>query len=97
MLSKTTFAQSVNRSTFALEVNPPFLNCVAANPADPPIASVTVIRGKLNDVLLISVAGIKPNLAFDLFTVERSNLDASGKPVPNFPGFGLPGIRPICT
>ncbi len=89
MLSGTTFAQGVNKSTFALEVNPAFLNCLAANPADPPIASVTVIRGNLNDQLRISVAGLKPNLAFDLFTVQRSNLGADGKPVANFPGFGM--------
>jgi hypothetical protein len=89
MLSETTFAQGVNKLTFALEVNPAFLNCLAANPADPPMASVTVVRGKPNDLLKISVAGLKPNLAFDLFTVQRSNLGPDAKPVANFPGFGL--------
>src|SRR5215471_9178207 len=93
LLSGTTFAQTVNTSTFPLEVNPPFLNCVAANPGDPPQASVTVIRGFLSDQLKISVSGLKPNLAFDLFTVQRSNLDATGKLVPNFTNFGLASFQ----
>jgi hypothetical protein len=57
---------------------------------NPPFANVKVIRGNLNDTLQIFVSGLKPNLAFDLFTVQRSNLDADGAPDPAFGGsFGL--------
>ena len=74
---------------FTLTANPAFLTCLAANPSAPPQAVVAVRRGELNDVALVHVSGLKPNLNFDLFTVQRSSLDAEGKPVPNFPGFGL--------
>jgi hypothetical protein len=50
---------------------------------------VQVTRGDLNDTLVITVTGLKPNLRFDLFTVQRSSLDAAGNPVPNFTNFGL--------
>ncbi len=48
-----------------------------------------VRRGDLNDRLVLEVAGLKPDLAFDLFTVQRTSLGVDGKPVPAFPGFGL--------
>jgi hypothetical protein len=48
---------------------------------------------RLSDQLKISVSGLKPNLAFDLFTVQRSNLDATGKLVPNFTNFGLASFQ----
>lgn len=78
--------------TFALTPNPKFFNCLARFPADPtrpPEAQVTVTRGKLNDTLILHVKNIKPNLAFDLFTVQRSNLLSNGKPDPTFKTFGL--------
>ena len=37
-----------------------------------------VKRGNLNDTAIISVTGLKPNLDFDVFTVQRSSLDSSG-------------------
>ena len=74
---------------FTLTANPAFLTCLAANPSAPPQAVVAVRRGELNDLAVVHVSGLKPNLKFDLFTVQRSSLDAEGKPVPNFPGFGL--------
>ena len=48
-----------------------------------------VKRGELNDTALLHVTGLKPNLAFDVFTVQRSSLDSSGAPVTGFKGFGL--------
>jgi hypothetical protein len=36
-----------------------------------PTARATVIRGKLNDTLILDLDGINPGLAFDLFTVPR--------------------------
>jgi hypothetical protein len=52
-------------------------------------AHVKVFRGQLNDRLFISLSGILPNLEFDMFTVQRSNLGEDGQTVENFPGFGL--------
>lgn len=78
--------------TFDLTANPNFVNCLARFPDNPkrqPKATVTVIRGKLNDTLLLQLKNIKPNLSFDLFTVERSNLLANGTPNPSFTNFGL--------
>jgi hypothetical protein len=74
---------------FTLTANPAFLTCLAANPSAPPQAVMAVRRGELNDLAAVRVSGLKPNLKFDLFTVQRSSLDAEGRPVPNFPGFGL--------
>jgi hypothetical protein len=71
---------------------PRLLNCLARFPGDtahPPTADVTVTRGNLNDFLFLRLSNIKPGLAFDLFTVERSNLLANGTPDPNFKNFGL--------
>lgn len=78
--------------TFELKPNPPFVDCLAKYPGDPdhpPTAKVTVVRGRLNDTMLLRLRNIKPELAFDLFTVERSNLGSDGSPVQNFTNFGL--------
>src|SRR5262249_52176887 len=69
---------------FALVPNPAFLNCLAADPAHPPVAKVTVAKGKLNDVLTLHLRGVKPGLAFDLFTVQRSPFLADGSADPDF-------------
>jgi len=54
-----------------------------------PSATVTVDQGALADDLTITGAGIKPRLAFDLFTVQKSSLLSNGSPDPNFTNFGL--------
>ena len=75
---------------FQLQVNEKFNQCLSIDGATPPFANVKVIRGNLNNSFEIFVSGLKPNLSFDLFTVERSNLDADGAPDPKFAGsFGL--------
>jgi hypothetical protein len=77
---------------FQLTANPKFVNCLAQFPGDdkrPPKAEVRVERGNLNDTLRLELHNIKPHLAFDLFTVQRSNLTASGTPDPSFKNFGL--------
>ncbi len=79
-------------NTFSLTANPKFVNCLARYPDDPkrpPQATVTVTRGNLNDTLQLKLKNIKPNLSFDLFTVQRSSLLANGTPDPNFKNFGL--------
>jgi hypothetical protein len=85
--SGTLFAGEHDAIQFSLVPNPQFINCLAAYPGDshhPPTADVTVVRGKLNDVLFLRLRNIKPELAFDLFSVQRSNLLANGLPDPDF-------------
>jgi len=82
----------VNQIQFRLTANPKFANCLAQYPNDPtrpPSAYVKVQRGNLNDTLQLAGKWIKPNLQFDLFTVEKSNLLSDGTPDPAFTTFGL--------
>lgn len=77
---------------FDLYVNPKFLSCLAAYPGDNsrfPQVHVHVDRGDLNDTLTLTGKYIKPGLDFDMFTVERSQLNASAAVDPAFHGFGL--------
>lgn len=77
---------------FKLVPNAKFADCLAQYPGDAqraPTAEVEVKRGKLNDRLELHIHNIKPGLAFDLFTVQRSSLRADGSPDPNFKNFGL--------
>ncbi|SRR5579884_661266 len=79
-------------TTFQLAANPAFVNCLAQFPNDPtrpPQALAKVTSGSLNDQLTLFVRNIKPGLAFDLFTVQRSNLLSNGTPDPSFTNFGL--------
>jgi len=82
------FAQ-VEETTFNLAAETSVLNCFSANDGHPPVARVTVNRGRLNDVLILHAEHLKPNTGFDLFTVQNSNLLADGSVDPNFKGFGL--------
>ncbi len=66
--------------------NPAIVKCLSPGV---PSAHVTVKRGELNDTLILRAHGLRPNLKFDLFTVQRSSLDADGNPVTGFKGFGL--------
>ena len=76
--------------TFNLLPNPAVVDCLRANSYEEPRARATVIRGKLNDTLILDLDGIKPGLAFDLFTVQHSFFQADGTKDPNFTGsFGL--------
>jgi hypothetical protein len=65
-----------------------FLPCMAA-PGQTPTATVSVVKGTPNDSFVLTTTGFKPGLTFDLFSVQRSNQQVDGSPVPNFPGFGL--------
>ena len=78
------FAQA-NEADFDLFPNPKFVSCLGPNPQ----AHVKVTRGSLNDTMVITGSGFKPELAFDLFTTQRSNLLSNGTPNPNFTNFGL--------
>jgi hypothetical protein len=78
--------------TFRLKPNPPFVNCMAAHPGDPsrpPTAIVTVHRAALADILTLRLSNFRPGLAFDLFTVQNTNLKPNGSVDTAFKGFGL--------
>jgi hypothetical protein len=64
------------------------LACLA-QPGYTPTAQVIVQRGELNDVLILRAQHLKPNLGFDLFTIQNTNLLANGKLDPEFKNFGL--------
>jgi hypothetical protein len=78
-----------DRISFNLVPNPKFEDCLRVNNYEPLRAHVTVYRGELNDILTLDLDGIKPGLAFDLFTVQRSPFTADGSPDPKFGTFGL--------
>lgn len=72
--------------------NPSVLRCFAQYPDDPerqPVVSADVVRGDLNDGLFLKGKYIKPELQFDLFSIERSFLTADGTVDPAFHGFGF--------
>jgi hypothetical protein len=78
-------AAEVHKETFKLYPNPPFESCFGSNAT----AEVTVVRGSLADTLYIKGQNFQPNLGFDLFTIERSELLSDGQIDPNFTNFGL--------
>jgi hypothetical protein len=73
---------------FDLHPNPQFAPCFTEDPNKPARATVTVVRGELNDELFLVGENFKPKLQFDLFTVENSPLNANGEPI-KFVNFGL--------
>lgn len=79
-----------NVISFDLVPNPATIDCLRANYNEEPRARATVVRGKLNDTLILDLDGIKPGLAFDMFTVQHSPFRADGTKDPAFTGsFGL--------
>src|SRR5580700_7185684 len=81
-------AASGTSKTFQLVPEKGFLSCFAAS-GRIPTATVTVQKGSSNDTLVLSLKNFKPGLAFDLFTVEDSNLLPDGDPDPDFINFGF--------
>ncbi len=76
--------------TFTLTANPKFAKCLVSDPLKTPTAKVTVSRGTANDVMIVEMQNFKPGSVFDLFTIERTNLQSDGTADPNFGGsFGL--------
>ncbi len=79
-----------NEISFDLVPNPQTVECLRANYNEEPRAHATIVRGKLNDTLILDLDGIKPGLQFDLFTVQHSPFLANGTKDPAFTGsFGL--------
>jgi hypothetical protein len=79
----------VSEIVFNLVPQPKFISCLAASSSVKPTAQVIVDRGGQSDVLILRLKGVKPNLGFDLFTIQNSNLLATGAVDPNFKNFGL--------
>jgi hypothetical protein len=78
----------VQETVFNLTAQQRFLPCFAQQ-GYTPTAQVTVQRGTDNDVLTLRAQHIKPHLAFDLFTIQNTNLLADGQINPHFTNFGL--------
>jgi hypothetical protein len=83
-----TWAQLSER-TFDLSVNPKVADCLGVPYGPKPTATVTIQRGNLSDVLILTAHHLKPNLAFDLFTTQNTNLLPDGELDPQFKNFGL--------
>lgn len=86
-LALASMAQ-VQETIFNLIPQQKVLSCFA-QPGYTPTAQVIVQRGTDNDVLILRAQHLKPHLAFDLFTIQNSNLLADGQPNPYFSNFGL--------
>jgi hypothetical protein len=76
----------------ALRPNPTCLASLAQYPDDPirmPSVRAVILRGALDDELFLVGKFIKPNLRFEMYTVEHSPLLAGGEVDPSFDHFGL--------
>jgi hypothetical protein len=80
----SAFAQ-VSQIEFSLEPQAKLLSCLGEGAT----AQVKVVRGSLNDTLTLTAHHLKPKLAFDLFTIQNTNLLANGQLDPAFKNFGL--------
>src|SRR5450631_2686823 len=67
-----TFAKEVKQITFKLTPQAKFLSCLSVAGGSTPTATVTVKRGPLHDTLTLKAQNLKPNLAFDLFTIQNT-------------------------
>jgi|CZKU01.1.fsa_nt_gi hypothetical protein len=79
-------------ATFSLQPNAKFARCLAQYPDDAsrqPHVDVAVMRGAANDLLAIRGEYIKPNLKFDMFTIENDPFKADGTANPDFKNFGF--------
>jgi hypothetical protein len=84
-----TFAKDVKQITFNLTAQAKFASCLGVVGGPAPTATVTVKRGALHDTLTLTAQNIKPHLAFDLFTMQNTNLLSNGQVDPSFTNFGL--------
>jgi hypothetical protein len=85
-------AQGSKPSTTSFDLfsnNPTIQNCFAV-PGKTPTAKVHVQRGQFNDRLELEIKNFKPDLDFDVFTVENAPQLSDGTTNPNFKGnFGF--------
>ena len=78
-----------SEAEFDLTPNPKTAACLGVPNGPTPTAHVTVKRGPLADTLTIVADNIRPHLAFDMFTVQRSNLKANGTVDTTVKNFGM--------
>jgi hypothetical protein len=79
----------VEETTFPLFPQSTLLNCLKPSRGAPtPQVTVEVNRGDLNDRATVELRGFKPNLDFDLFTIQHSPQTANGAADAN-PSVGL--------
>ena len=79
-------------ASFSLKPNTKFLPCLAQYPNDAsrqPQIDVKVIRESQNDRLFLHARYIKPNLRFDMFTIENDPFKADGTANADFTTFGF--------
>jgi hypothetical protein len=88
MVAVKPSSAQVQETVFNLTAQQKFLPCFAQT-GYTPTAEVIVQRGTDNDVLILRAQHLKPNLAFDLFTIQNTNLLADGQVNPYFTNFGL--------
>lgn len=89
MATLTPSWAQVQETIFNLTAQAKFVNCLGPGYGPAPTAQVIVQRGELNDILILRAQHLKPNLGFDLFTIQNTNLLADGQVDPNFKNFGL--------
>jgi len=89
LVSAGLASAQVPEIVFNLVPQPKFVNCLGVEGHPAPTAEVIVQRGELSDILILRAHHIKPNLGFDLFTIQNSNLLSNGEVNPNFKNFGL--------
>ena len=92
LLSLTTVPNllaQANETQFDLHVNPKFVACFGVPNGPTPTAHVTVKRGPLADTLTIVGDNFRPRIGFDMFTVQRTNLNSDGTVNSAFKNFGF--------
>jgi hypothetical protein len=82
-------SSKVASTTFSLHPAVALIPCMRLNHSTTPTATATIERGRRNDTLTLNLAGFKPGLGFDLFTIQNSNQAADGSPVQGFTNFGM--------
>jgi hypothetical protein len=65
----SSYAQTINKTSFSLVPNAAFISCLAIDGKTPPSATVGVVRDALNDTLVVHVTGL--SLAFRIFAGPR--------------------------
>ena len=84
-----TLAAQVTTKTFAIQPDPRVESCLAASPSVKPTVTIQVTHSNLDDVMIVTGDNFLPNLNFDLFTVQRTNLSTTGTVNTSFKNFGL--------
>src|SRR4051812_46274082 len=73
--ASSALSSKPDEARFQMFANPGQVNCLkaSANPYHQPRVDVSVERGDQNDTMTLRLKDFKPDLQFDLFTVQNSN------------------------